>query len=83
MNGVATKVTMLIGRVLDNTGISFDAGKIVENLPRMKRIGDFFIQNAADTIMLTKKGTNENPVVYTSCNKGNKKGNKNLAKYLC
>ena len=41
------------------------------------------IQNVADTVMLTKMSVNKNPIVYVTCDKGNKKGNKNFAKYLC
>ena len=33
--------------------------------------------------MLTQISVNQNPIVYITCDKGNKKGNTNLAKYLC
>ena len=41
------------------------------------------MKNAVDTILLTRESIRNNPFVFISADKGNKKGNKNLAKYLC
>ena len=41
------------------------------------------MQNAADIVILTKVSIKLNPFICISCDRGNKKGNKNLAKYAC
>ena len=83
INGVATIIPMVVGAVLENAGIKTNASNLVQSLPSGPRIARMVIQNAANTIMLTKESIQHNPVVFISCDKGNKKGNKNLAKYLC
>ena len=55
MNGYATITLTIIGGVLSKTGILFDAETIVDSLHVVKIIGEFVIQNTADTIMLTQK----------------------------
>ena len=40
-------------------------------------------ETAIDTVLLTQKSILDNPILYFSVDKGNKKGNKNLAKYIC
>ena len=82
-NGVEIISPMIIGGVLENDGIKFDSDLIVNSLPRHKIISDYIIQNSADTVILAKLSSRENPFVYISCNTGNMKGNKNLVKYLC
>ena len=41
------------------------------------------VKNAFDTIFITKDSIQNNPFVYILDDTGNKKGNKNLVKYLC
>ena len=81
MSGVTTIAPIIVGDVLANAGIPFDASKLVDSLPSGYSISQSVIQNAADTVMLTKMSVNQNPIVYVTCDKGNKKGNKHLAKY--
>ena len=83
MNGVATIIPIVVDTVVENAGIKTNAAKVVRSLPSGPTIAKMVIQNAADTIMLMKESIRHNPVVFISCDKGNKKGNKNLAKYLC
>jgi len=83
ITGVATVAPMVVGSILANAGISFDAYKIVDTLPRRDTFGYMIIKNTADTIILTKSRIKLSPCVLISCDKGNRKGDKNLAKYLC
>ena len=46
-------------------------------------LGCIVIQNAVNIIILTKESITKSPYVFMSCDKGNKKDNKNLAKYIC
>ena len=82
MSGVATIIPMIVGAVLENAGIKVKTEDIVQILPVNDTIAHMVIQNASNTVMLTKESIKNNPIVYISCNKENKKGNKNLAKYL-
>ena len=84
MSGVATIAPMVVAAVLENANIiNINYNDVVQSLPSNNTIARLVIGNAADTVMLTKISIKNNPVVYLSCDKGNKKGNKNLAKYLC
>lgn len=66
-----------------NAGIQFDVRKTVDSFPGRDTIGNMLIQNGTDTVILTKSRIEKNQYVFISYDKGNKKGNKNLAKYLC
>ena len=83
INGTATIILMVVGAVLEKTGIKMNASNLVQRLPSCPMITRMVTQNAVNTIMLTKESIQHNPVVLISCNKGNQKGKKNLAKYLC
>ena len=83
VNGVAMVAPIVVGEILANSGISFDADKILDSLPGRDAFGHMVIKNAADTIILMKSSIKLNPYVFISCDKGNKKGNKNLAICLC
>ena len=83
MSGVATIAPIIVGAVLENAGIRINTKVLVHSLPGNDTIANMVVQNAADSIILTKESIQMNPMVYISCDKGNKKGNKNLAKYLC
>ena len=47
-----------------------------------KPIQNMVCQNAVDTILLTQESLRPNHWVYVSIDKGNKKRNKNLSKYI-
>ena len=83
ISGVVTVVPIVVGEILSNAGILFDTHKTVNRLPTGYTIGDMVIQNAADTVILTKVRIQMKPFVFISCDKGNKKGNTHLAKYIC
>lgn len=51
LNGVATIAPMIIGEVFVNAGMQFNTNTIVDCLPERKAIGDFVIQNVADTVI--------------------------------
>ena len=83
MSGVSTIAPMVVAAILHNAGIEISPASIVKSLPSNNAITNMVVNNAADTVILTRESIKRNPVVYISCDKGNKKGNKNLAKYLC
>ena len=83
MSGVATIIPMTVQAVLENNRIKFKTEDIVCILPGNDKIAHMVIQNAVNTAIVTKESVKNNPIVYISCDKGNKKGNKNLANYLC
>lgn len=68
---------------LTNSGIQIDVENIVTSLPSADSIKDAVTEYAVDTTLLMKDSIDANPIVYLAYDKGNKKGNKNLAKYLC
>ena len=83
MIGVATLEHMAVVYLLVNIGKQIVANSVVDSLPGQDAIGNIVIQNAADTVMIINESTKMSPLVYTSCDKGNKKGNKNLNTYMC
>ena len=81
--GLSTIYPLLLNSALTNAGIQIDAGTIVSSLPSADSIKAAVTEYAIDTTILMKDSIDANPIVYITCNKGNKKGNKNLAKYFC
>ena len=82
MSGVATIAPMIAAGMLANAGLEYDTDLLIESLPGRIAIGDFVVNNAADTIVMMRSAIKSGTRVYLSCDKGNKKGNKNLAKYV-
>ena len=84
--GVATILPILIASVFANAGIEIDSKKLVNSQPSDKSIQRFVENNALNTFLLTKESIKANPniyiYIYISVDKGNKKGNKNLAKFV-
>ena len=72
-----------VASVLANAGIKFDIGKLVTSQPSREKLLQLVGETAIDTVVLTQKSILNNPILYFSVDKGNKKGNKNLAKYIC
>ena len=83
MSGVATLAHMVVVEVLVNIGIKFDADLVADILSGLDAMGNIITQNTAGTVMISNDSMKMSPVVYISCNKGNKKSNKNLNKYMC
>lgn len=81
-SGLATILPFGIGAFLSNAGIDYDVKSLVNMLPSRNKIEALVTSNAIDTVMLTKHSLKDSSI-YLSCDKGNKHGNKNLAKYIC
>ena len=81
--GVSTITPILLGSVLANAGIEIENEKLVNSQPSGNSIQRFVEQNALNTLLLTQESIKDNTNVYVSADKGNKKGNKNLAKFVC
>ena len=56
---------------------------LVDSQPNKNIVQKFVTTNAVNTCLLTESSIKKNPNVYISADKGNKKGNKNLAKFIC
>ena len=76
-------ILLIISSVLHNASIHIPDKKIIPALPSAKRIQSVVTEHAIDTMVLTRKNISENLNVLISVDKGNTKGNKNLAKFLC
>ena len=82
-SGLSTVTPFIIASVLYNAGIPFDTNHLISSLPSPQKLQSLVTGHAVDTALLTLASINSNPNVYTALDKGNKKGNKNLAKYFC
>ena len=82
-SGFATLMPFAVYSVFANAGVHIDPDKLISAMPSHKHIQNMVCQNAIDTILLTQESIRANPRVYVSTDKGNKKGNKNLAKFIC
>ena len=51
--------------------------------PSKNKIKEFVTKNSTTTLLVTEASVKENHVVCISVDKGNKAGNKNLAKFIC
>ena len=74
---------MVIGSVFVNAGVELDMDKLIESMPSSKTIHTSVTNIAVDAIILNQQSIINNPRVYLLVDKGNKKWNKNLAKFLC
>ena len=81
--GLATALPFLIMSTLYNARIVLDWRKILGSLPSPMKVQSVVTEQAVDTMLLAKASAESNPNIYTSVDKCNKKGNKNLAKFLC
>ena len=81
--GLAIVLPLAITSVFMNANVPLNLNSLVDSQPSWHKIQSLVSQNAVDTVLLTQESISENPNVYISCDKGNKKGNKNLAKYIC
>ena len=80
--GVATIIPFITASLLANANIPINAETLVTALPSNKYISNVVTNNAVDTIIQTQDSIKKKHV-YISIDKGNKKGNKNLAKIIC
>ena len=80
--GLATLLPLAIASVFMNANIPLDLNCLVDSQPSRHKIQSLISQNAVDTVLLTQESISDNSNVYISCDEGDKKGNKNLAKYM-
>ena len=81
--GLSSIIPFIIGSVFTNGNIPIDSNLLVNSQPLRNTIQRLAEQNVFDTILLTQESIRKNPFIYVSSDKGNKKVNKNLAKYIC
>ena len=81
--GYASVIPFVVGNIFQNAGVPIDTTKIVMSSPSKEKIRKCVTENAVDTILLIQASLKMNNHVYISSDKGNKKGNKNLAKFIC
>mgnify|MGYP003321216558 FL=1 len=81
--GIATILPLAIGSVLTNAGIDINSRELVASQPSGQSIQRFVEQNAANTLLLIQESLKNVSSIFISADKGNKKGNKNLAKFVC
>ena len=81
--GFSTIIPFIIASFLTDAGVTFDKQALIQSLPSPQTIQNLITDIAVDSVMLTQQSLRHNPIVYLTCDKGDKKGNKNLAKLLC
>ena len=81
--GLSTLLPFAVGSVFEDAGIELDKSRLIESLPSSQTLRTLVTETAVDTVLLTRQSLQLNPHVYITCDKGNKKGNKNLAKVIC
>ena len=82
-SGMSTVMPLAIRSILANAEIDIRVAKLVTRQPSGQSIQRFFEQNAANTLLLTQEIIQHNPNIFISTDKGNKKENKNLDKFVC
>ena len=73
----------IIGITFTSAELKLAIDKCIDSIPSDKPIHTSVTNNTIDTILLNQQSIIENLYVYLSVDKGNKKGNKNLARFLC
>ena len=81
--GIAESLPFFLGSFLLNCGILYNPERLVNSLPSNKTIERAIKDNAVLNILLTQDVIRNNSFVYICADKGNKKGNKNLSKFIC
>ena len=82
-DGIAQVLPFIVGSLLENSGIKYNRDKLVSSLPSNMTIKKMVEDNAVGNILLTQESIRKNTCIYICCDKGNKKGNKNLPKFIC
>ena len=82
-SGLSTILPILVSSVFINAGIHIPAETLIAALPSPQYLQNSVTNYAAETMLLVRNSINANPNIYFSSDKGNKKGNKNLAKFFC
>ena len=80
---MATVIPFIIGSVFADVEVNLDLDTCINNMPSDKTIHISVTNNAVETTILNQVSMHDNPFIYMSVDKGNKKGNRHLAKFLC
>ena len=80
--GFANAFPLGLAGVLENIGIDTTDVNVVECLPQRDKLQNLVTERACDSLMLVQESIRKNPYLYLCIHKGNKNGNKNLAKYI-
>ena len=80
---LSTMYSFLTNTLLINAGIHVDAKTIIASLLSPQYVQDMVTEHAVDTYFFICQSILDNPYIYAAFDKGNKKENKNLAKFLC
>ena len=81
--GLSTAVPFIIGSLFVNAGVPINTESLVNSQPSDNTVQRLVEKSAVNTIILVQESLRRNQYVYISADKGNKKGNKNLAKFIC
>ena len=79
-SGFSTALPIAVAGVLENLGLPVQDTSF---LPGKDKVSDMLTEQAIDSILEVQESILKNPFVFISADKGNKAGNKNLAKYIC
>ena len=78
--GFSTALLIAVAGVLENLGVPVNDTLF---LPGKDKVNELLTERAVDSIIEVQESIRKNPFVFISADKGNKAGNKNLAKYIC
>ena len=81
--GLATIISFVVRSVLANCGLVFTTIKLGSSLPSHNHIEEMVANKAVETMLLTQNSIRKNQHVFILAGKGNKKGNNNLANFIC
>ena len=81
--GLAIIIPFVDGSVLANCGLVFTTDELVSSLPSHNKVKVMVADKVVETMLLTQNSICKNYHVFISADKGNKKGKKNLAKFIC
>ena len=82
--GLSTVIPFVAASILANANIPIPPIKdLVGSLPSDKKLQSLVTRHAVENMLMTRDCIAKNSNVYIAADKGNKNGNKNLAKFLC
>ena len=71
-----------LGLFFAHFGLVFTTDELVSSLPLYNKIKEMVADKAIETVLLTKNSIRKNHHVFISTDKGNKKGNNHLVKFI-
>ena len=82
-SGLSTAIPFIIRSFFVNAGVLINSELLVNSQPSDNTLQRLVEQNTVHAFLLVQDSICKNKCVYISADKGNKKGNKNLAKFIC